>query len=406
MSKTKVIEFILTLGDGGAETLVKDYALLMDRERFDVVVVVMHEIEDSANLQRLKEHDIPVIVLSTQDDILKKIWRRIFWKREQRVLTSEDVKEQPVLPETMEEKQGVVRIVRHYLRNLYFGLRFLKVVRQVKADVVHGHLEVLHCLRTVSCFLKKVRLFHTCHSLPELYYEDLEGAAARHLIRKNHMQLIALHTEMAKQMDQMFPEQKTVVVRNGIDLEKFRNPGISREEKRSELSIPQDAFLVGHVGRFTPEKNHPFLVEVFREIAKKDENAYLLMVGAGDHSHIDEKLHSYGLDGRYQLLSGRKDINELLAAMDVFVFPSVFEGFGIALLEAQAAGLRCVASDCCPDEVVRTKDCIVMPLEEPEKWSEAALNPNLKREIEQSLSDYDMKREIRRLEKLYLGQSV
>ena len=406
MAKTKVIEFMLNAGDGGAETLVKDYALLMDKEQFEVTVVVMHEMEDSANLQRLKEHNIPVIALSSEDDILKTIWRKVFWKRQQSVLTSEDVKEKPVLPGTMEEKQGAIRIVRHYLRNLYFGVRLLKIVNVVKADVVHGHLEVLHCMNTIRCFLKKVRLFHTCHSLPELNYEDREGISARQLIQKNNMQMIALHEDMAKQMDEMFPEQKTVVIRNGIDLEKFRNPGVIREEKRRELAIPQNAFLVGHVGRFTPEKNHPFLVEVFREIAKQNENAYLLMVGAGDHSHIDEMLRSYGLDGRYQFLSGRKDINELLAAMDVFVFPSVFEGFGIALLEAQAAGLRCIASDCCPKEVVRKKDCIAMPLESPEKWAEAAMDSSLQRAEERTLNDYDMKEEIHRLERLYLGQSV
>lgn len=404
MAKTKVIEFMLNAGDGGAETLVKDYALLMDREQFDVSVVVMHEMEDSANLRRLKEHSIPVIALSSKDDILKKIWRKVFWKRQQNVLTSEDVKEKPVLPGTMEEKQGIVRLFSHYLRNLYFGLRFWKVVRQTKADVIHGHLEVLYCMGTVSWLLKGVRLFHTCHSLPELNYEGREGRAARHLICKNGMQLIALHSDMAEQMDAMFPEQKTVVIRNGIDLEKFRNPGVTREEKRRELAIPQDVFLVGHVGRFTPEKNHPFLVEVFREIAERTPNAYLLMVGAGDHSHIAQLLHSYGLEGRYRILSGRKDINELLAAMDVFVFPSVFEGFGIALMEAQAAGLRCIASDCCPREVVRTKDCIAMPLEAPEKWAQAAMDPNLQQSEDRPLKDYDMKEEIHRLERLYLGQ--
>ena len=78
MEKVKVIEFIQSMGDGGAETLVKDYALLMDKERFDVTVVVQHDVGDSANIRRLKEHGLPVIPLSTQDDLLKRIWRRIF----------------------------------------------------------------------------------------------------------------------------------------------------------------------------------------------------------------------------------------------------------------------------------------------------------------------------------------
>lgn len=404
MAKTKVIEFILTMGDGGAETLVKDYALLMDRDRFDVTVVVMHDMADSANLQRLRDHGISVIALSSENGILKRIWRRLFWKREQQVIDSEMVKEAPVLPGTMEENTGWIHTLRHYLRNLYFGLRFVQVARQTGADVVHGHLEVLYCLKTVSRLLKRVRLLHTCHALPELVYEGRELEAARYLLRHNGLQLVALHGDMARQMDAMFPEQKAAVIRNGIDLDAFRVSRARGVEKRRELSIPEDAFLMGHVGRFTPEKNHPFLVEVFREIVKKKENAYLLMIGAEDHSHIEKLLADHGLKDRYLILSGRKDIPELLAAMDVFVFPSIFEGFGIALLEAQAAGLRCIASENCPEDVVRTKHCIALPLEAPENWAQAALDLNLLHTPERSLDAYDMKQEIHRLERLYLGQ--
>lgn len=406
MAKTKVIEFLLTMGDGGAETLVKDYALLMDREQFDVTVVVMHDMADSANLQRLKDHGIPVIPLSSEDSLLKRIWHTLFWKRNQQVVDSETVKENPVLPGTMEEHTGWLHTLRHYVRNLYFGLRFVKILRQTGASVVHGHLEVLYCLKTVSRLLKGVRLIHTCHALPELVYEGRELQAARYLLQHNDLELIALHEDMARQMDAMFPEQNTAVIRNGIDLDVFRSPGVSRAEKRKELSIPEDAFLVGHVGRFTPEKNHSFLAEVFREIAEKKENAYLLMIGAGDHAHTEQQLADYGLSSRYQILSGRKDIHELLKAMDVFVFPSVFEGFGIALLEAQAADLRCIASVNCPEDVVRTKQCITLPLEVPEAWARAALGTEPAEHPQRSLEEYDMKKEIRRLEQLYLGQQI
>ena len=90
--------------------------------------------------------------------------------------------------------------------------------------------------------------------------------------------------------------------------------------------------------------------------------------------------------------------------MDVFVFPSIFEGFPVSVIEAQAAGLRCIVSDCCPEEVIRTDICIPMPLGNPEDWAQAALDRDRKREASKSLSDYDMNREIRRLERLYLGQ--
>ena len=183
----------------------------------------------------------------------------------------------------------------------------------------------------------------------------------------------------------------------------MENIGISKEEKRKQLCLQEGAFIVGHVGRFTPEKNHPFLVEVFREIAARQEKAFLLMVGAGDTTQTEETLKQYGLGDRYLILSHRQDIPQLLAAMDVFVFPSIFEGFGIALLEAQAAGLRCVASDRCPADVIRRADCIPLPLEAPERWAEYALNSQVRWDSIYNLDDYDMQREIKRLELIYLA---
>lgn len=404
MAKTKVIEFIINLQDGGAETLVKDYALLMDKEHFDVTVVVLHAMEGSANLNRLQDAGIPVIALSSQDDPLKKIWHRVFWRKEQAVIASEDVKEKPVLPGDTYEKPGFLRICRNNVRNFYFGLKLVKVIRKTGATVVHCHLDVLRCLQMVGPLLKGVRLLHTCHALPELIYEGEENAAAKYLIRHNGLQLIALHTDMAKQMDGMFPEQKTAIIRNGINMRLFEEPGVTKEEKRKELSIPVNAYVVGHVGRFSPEKNHPFLADVFQKIAEKRENAYLLMVGVGDASPVTEKLAGYGLQGRYQILSHRKDVHELLAAMDVFVFPSIYEGLPVSMVEAQAAGLRCIVSAQVPDAVICTENCVSLQLENPENWALAALDPAVKSHAFNDLHAYDMNREIRRLEKLYLGQ--
>ena len=405
MEKVKVIEFIQTMGDGGAETLVKDYALLMDRQRFDVTVVVQHAISDSANLQRLKEYDIPIHALSSEDDLLKRIWRKIFWKQETQEVQSENVQEKAVLPGENYEQAGFLRSCRNSVRNLFFGLKFLKILRSTGATVVHAHLDMLGCLQAVSPFLKGVKLFHTCHALPHLIYAGDEGRAARNLISKNRLQLVALHDDMAREMDEMFPGQKTVVIRNGVNMDKFRHPGITREKKRLELQIPADAFLVGHVGRFTPEKNHVFLVDVFAEIAARRPEAFLLMVGAGDTARVEEKLSKLGLDGRYRILSRRTDIPQLLTAMDVFVFPSIFEGFPVSVIEAQAAGLRCIVSAQIPSAVMRLDTCVPMPLEAPECWAQAALDPNRKRDSAQPLEDYDMNCVIRTLEQMYQGHA-
>lgn len=400
MEKVKVIEFIQSMGDGGAETLVKDYALLMDKERFDVTVVVLHDIRDSANYRFLTENGIPVFALSSRDDLLKKLWRKLFPVSETDMPTEEDP------TKGIQESAGFFGKLKSWARNQYFGRRFLKILRQTDATVVHAHLEVLEILQAVSGELRDIRLLHTCHNPPAVIYTGAERPAAEYLIKKNGMQIVALHEKMAEELNELFGVDHTAVIRNGILMERFTEPGISKEEKRREIGIPEDAFVVGHVGRFFEQKNHLFLVEVFREIASRRENAFLLMIGAGSTEETERKLKEYGLGDQYLILSHRQDIPQLLAAMDVFVFPSIFEGFGIALLEAQAAGLRCIASDHCPAEVIRTEHCISMPLENPEQWAEAALDPDWKRAESRALADYDMNREIRRLEALYLQSGI
>lgn len=398
MSKVNVIEFITTVGDGGAETLVKDYALLMDKDRFEVTVVVVHDVDDSANWQRLRENGIRVIALSSRDDILKKIWRTVFKPSD-----VELIPEEAAPGSTVPEQRSAVRKVSAYFRNRFFAKKLLRIVRQTDAAVIHAHLDVLEILQAARKSLKGVRLFHTCHNVPQIVYVDGEDTAAQKLIRENGMQLIALHSDMTRELNEMFRVDNTATIRNGIDMPRFMEPGIHRQTKREEIGLPKDAFVVGHVGRFSEQKNQMYLVEVFRSIARRRADAFLLMVGSGDSAAAEAKLREYGLQDRYRILSHRKDINELLAVMDVFVFPSIFEGLSVSLVEAQAAGLRCIVSDRCSTEGLCTETCISMPLGDPEKWADAALDPSVKQENSGNLLDYDMNREIRRLEKLYLG---
>lgn len=401
MEKVKVIEFILTLGDGGAETLVKDYALLMDRDRFEVTVVVLHALEDSANLQRLKDQGIRILSLSSQKDVLKKLWRMVV-KPDAVELTPDKVDQQTA---SMASRRSGIRALLHSLRNLFFGRKLLRIIRQTGAAVVHAHLDVLEILDAVSGSLKGVRLFHTCHNVPSIVYVDGEYPAAKRLIENNKLRLIALHAGMALELNTMFDTDNTVTIRNGIDMPKFEKPGIDKKSKRRQLGIPEDAFVIGHVGRFSEQKNHMFLADIFAETAKQKINAYLLMIGAGDSAMVEEKLVANGLQNQYQILCQRKDINELLAAMDVFVFPSLFEGLSVSLIEAQAAGLRCIISDRCSEEGICTETCIPLPLEDPVgKWVDAILDTDLKCDYSRDLHAYDMNREIRRLEKLYLDQ--
>jgi len=119
------------------------------------------------------------------------------------------------------------------------------------------------------------------------------------------------------------------------------------------LGLSEDAFVVGHVGRFSQPKNHRFLIEIFSEIVKREPRAHLLLVGDGElRSTYEKTITSAGLADRVSFLGSRSDVPQImLGAMDVFLFPSLYEGLGLALIEAQAAGLRAIIAANIPGEV-------------------------------------------------------
>lgn len=166
------------------------------------------------------------------------------------------------------------------------------------------------------------------------------------------------------------------IVNNGIDTKLYAFNEKNRIAKRKELNA-QDKILIGHVGRFTQEKNQGFLVNVIKEITKYEDKVKLIFVGDGvDRTKVEECVHSLQLDDRIQFLGIRKDVDELLQAMDVFVLPSLFEGFPLVLVEAQAAGVPCVISDSISKEVAINDNVVMMSLDDSEEnWAKTLLNP-------------------------------
>lgn len=137
----------------------------------------------------------------------------------------------------------------------------------------------------------------------------------------------------------------------GLDLKPFEQT-IDRQMVRSKLEIPQDALVIGHVGRFDHQKNHEFLIEIVAEVAKQIPNIHLLLIGDGClRPQIEAQVTEMGLGNVTTFAGLRADIAKLmLGAMDIFIFPSHYEGLGLVLIEAQAAGLACVISDAVPTE--------------------------------------------------------
>lgn len=150
----------------------------------------------------------------------------------------------------------------------------------------------------------------------------------------------------------------------------------SRRTMRASLGIPQDALVIGHVGRFAPQKNHTFWLQVAACLADRRDDVHLLLVGDGElRATFEEQVRQRGLQGRFTLTGVRSDVPQVMRAMDVFLFPSHFEGLGIVLLEAQASGLPCVVSDSVTPEatVVEHQVSRLSLAASPETWATRVL---------------------------------
>lgn len=152
----------------------------------------------------------------------------------------------------------------------------------------------------------------------------------------------------------LFPWKRREVqlLKNGIMSDVFAYRPLVRNEVRKELGIAEGTTVLGHVGRFNEQKNHEMLIDIFHNWLKRNDDSCLLMAGEGPlRQTIEEKARVMGLSDNVKFLGVRSDIDRLMQAFDVFVFPSHHEGLPVTLVEAQAAGLPCVVSDAITREV-------------------------------------------------------
>lgn len=172
----------------------------------------------------------------------------------------------------------------------------------------------------------------------------------------------------------MFGHRSAVVIPNAINAKKYQFDAAVREKKRRELGI-EHHFAVCHVGRLAVQKNPKMLIDIFEAVLEKEPSAVLLSVGNGE---LRDEIHAYvqqkHLENAVLFLGERNDVNEILQAADVFLFPSLYEGLGIALIEAQAAGLHCVVSDVINQEALVTDNISLVSLHAPvSRWAEKVL---------------------------------
>ena len=204
---------------------------------------------------------------------------------------------------------------------------------------------------------------------------------------------------------------KVKIIPNAIDVEPFCFNEEVRQRMRKELNL-EDCFVIGHVGRFHYAKNHEYLLDVFKEITSKQQNAVLLLLGEGGRmEEIKKKAKALEIEDKVLFLGNKKETWDYYQAMDFFVFPSRFEGLPGTVVEAQSAGLFCLISDSIAKEVGITELVAYKSIEEtPEKWAEFVLEhkeylrENKYEQIE--AAGYDVREQAKRYEQFYISGEV
>lgn len=205
---------------------------------------------------------------------------------------------------------------------------------------------------------------------------------------------------------------KVKIIHNAVDYEKFKFDEVTRMKIRKELNINENEKIFGNVGRFTTQKNHLFLIDIFNEIHDICKNTKLILVGTGEkETEIKNKVHNLKLTENVIFAGFRKDVNKIMQAMDVFILPSLHEGLPVVAIEAQASGLPVFTSkDVVTKEVKITSGLEFISLEKKaNEWAKVILEKDLtrkdtKKELKQA--GYFINDVVNELQEIYIRRNI
>lgn len=359
----RVLHVVTYMGRGGLETMIMNYYRNIDRNRVQFDFLVHRDFE--------ADYDKEII-----QELGGKIYRL-----------------PPLNP-----------LSREYLSKLDSFFRDHKEYK-----IVHSHIDCMSAIPLKYAKLNGVPI-RIAHSHSSNQTKDIKYPMKlfyKTKISKYANKMFACSEEAGRWM--FGRNADFTVLNNAIDTEKYLFNKNTSQKVREELNIRNDSLVIGHVGRFENPKNHSFIIDIFAETLKKNRNSVLLLVGEGSlRKSIEEKVNSLGISNKVIFAGLRTDVNELLQAMDVFLFPSLYEGLPVSIVEAQASGLPCLISDKVPIECKKTDLVYHMNLSDsPDKWAGKVVElskikrKNAYEEIKES--GFDIKANAEKLEEFYLN---
>ena len=310
----------------------------------------------------------------------------------------------------------IFKVVSRHKNPLLHYWQWFNILLQNKGvyDVIvlnTNSLEYVFPLVLGKIFGIPVRVIHSHNS----GFENKQGLARRLLVGMNK-KLLAWSANLRFACSQfagqwMFKDNPYHVIYNAIDIHKYDADLIVREETRNALGLHTELTLL-HVGRFSYQKNHSFLLDIFKEVHRIQPDSVLLLVGDTTEeseflTEVKRKIKAYGLENVVRLLGRRDDVNKIMQAADVLVMPSFFEGLTVVGIEAQASDLPLLLSDTVTKELGLLPSTQFISLEVgPTAWAEAIVNSKQhnrqSRYEELKAAGYDIGNETERVEKLLI----
>lgn len=294
-----------------------------------------------------------------------------------------------------------VGIIKH-IQNL------ITIIKNESIDIVHAHTYFNSMFSMIAAKIAgvKIRITHSHNTQSEefpSFAKRIYFRISKFLINTLATNYLACGQDAGRAM--FYKGNRFTIIDNGIILDDFRYNPTTRNHLRDELNITRDKTVILHVGRFDRQKNHDFLIDIYNEYAKLKPTSVLVLVGDGPlRTEIEKKIADYGIAEKVLFLGKRSDVNELYNIADLFLFPSLFEGLPVTLVEAQANGLVCLISNTI-DKTSRFTDCIEFyPLESsPGDWAQRMTQLNLKRIDTKALTGgpYDMVQNAKEIEQVY-----
>lgn len=258
------------------------------------------------------------------------------------------------------------KILKYFTRIVRYKAAFDKYDNDTIVHI-HGHHAFDILLIAIAANLSKKEVIIHSHNV----------SAESHLTLHKLSRILLIHlfrnrlacSQMAGEW--MFGKSSFTIIQNGIEIDKYVFSKTNRERLRGKYKL-DNKFIIGHIGRFEDQKNHEFLVQVFYEYHKVNNESVLLLIGDGGlMTAIKKKTHEYGMDDSVIFLGVRDDVSEFYSAMDTFIFPSKYEGLGIVAIEAESADLPCIFSSVLPSDIDITSKVFRCNLDSPiSKWIE------------------------------------